>query len=224
VVLPPGYSIAWSGQFEYLERAAAKLRTVIPVTLVVIFVLLFLTFNSAADALLLMSTVPFALVGGFWLIWMLGHAVSVATSVGFIALAGVAAEFGVVMLLYLKGALNRRLEEGVPLTDATLVDAIREGAVLRVRPKAMTVAVVLAGLIPIMLGHGAGSEVMQRIAAPMVGGMVTAPILSMFVIPAAWLLLQRRRLQRGKHVATAPQAHAVPPRTAVRQSHSGETR
>ncbi|QGZ58863.1 efflux RND transporter permease subunit [Paraburkholderia acidiphila] len=200
VQLPPGYSIAWSGQFEYLERAAAKLRTVIPVTLAVIFVLLFLTFGSAADALLLMSTVPFALVGGFWLIWILGHAVSVATSVGFIALAGVAAEFGVVMLLYLKGALSRRLELGESMTEATLLDAIREGAVLRVRPKAMTVAVVLAGLIPIMVGHGAGSEVMQRIAAPMVGGMVTAPILSMFVIPAAWFLLQRRRVRQRDEV------------------------
>ncbi|TAM53923.1 MAG: efflux RND transporter permease subunit [Paraburkholderia sp.] len=221
VTLPPGYSIAWSGQFEYLERAAAKLRTVIPVTLVVIFVLLFLTFNSAADALLLMSTVPFALVGGFWLIWILGHAVSVATAVGFIALAGVAAEFGVVMLLYLKGALNRRLEEGEPLTDATLVAAIREGAVLRVRPKAMTVAVVLAGLIPIMIGHGAGSEVMQRIAAPMVGGMVTAPILSMFVIPAAWLLLQRRRAARARRQA---EALVVPVNTSVPQSNPGETR
>ncbi|MDR5880536.1 efflux RND transporter permease subunit [Caballeronia sp. LZ032] len=192
VKLPPGYSIAWSGQFEYLERAAAKLRTVIPVTLVVIFVLLFLTFNSAADALLLMSTVPFALVGGLWFIWFLGHAVSVATSVGFIALAGVAAEFGVVMLLYLKGALNSRLAAGEPFTETVVADAIREGAVLRVRPKAMTVAVVLSGLVPIMVGHGAGSEVMQRIAAPMVGGMITAPLLSMFVIPAAWFLLQRR--------------------------------
>ncbi|CAB3787303.1 Cation efflux system protein CusA [Paraburkholderia caffeinitolerans] len=195
VVLPPGYSIAWSGQFEYLERAAAKLRTVIPVTLLVIFLLLFLTFGSMADAALLMSTVPFALVGGFWLIWLLGHAVSVASAVGFIALAGVAAEFGVVMLLYLKGSLERRIAEGAPLTEAMLVEAIREGAVLRVRPKAMTVAVVLAGLIPVMIGHGSGSEVMQRIAAPMVGGMVTAPLLSMFVVPAAWYLLQRRRLR-----------------------------
>jgi Cu(I)/Ag(I) efflux system membrane protein CusA/SilA len=221
VALPAGYSIAWSGQFEYLERAAAKLRTVIPVTLVVIFVLLFLTFNSAADALLLMSTVPFALVGGFWLIWILGHAVSVATAVGFIALAGVAAEFGVVMLLYLKGALNRRLEAGEQLTEALLVDSIREGAVLRVRPKAMTVAVVLAGLIPIMLGHGAGSEVMQRIAAPMVGGMVTAPILSMLVIPAAWLLLQRRRVRR-EH--PAHQAQVVPTGTQVPSILSGESK
>ncbi|SMG55138.1 efflux RND transporter permease subunit [Paraburkholderia susongensis] len=220
VHLPPGYSIAWSGQFEYLERAAAKLRTVIPVTLVVIFVLLFLTFNSAVDALLLMSTVPFALVGGFWLIWILGHAVSVATSVGFIALAGVAAEFGVVMLLYLKSALNRRLESGEPMTEATLLDAIREGAVLRVRPKAMTVAVVLAGLIPIMVGHGAGSEVMQRIAAPMVGGMVTAPILSMFVIPAAWFLLQRRRVRQRSDVRFP---HSAPSGTQVLSTQTKET-
>ncbi|WP_186013272.1 efflux RND transporter permease subunit [Burkholderia gladioli] len=200
VTLPPGYSIAWSGQFEYLERAAAKLRTVVPVTLAVIFVLLLLTFGSAADAALLMSTVPFALVGGFWLIWLLGHAVSVATAVGFIALAGVAAEFGVVMLLYLKGALQRRLDAGEPLSEALLAEAIREGAVQRVRPKAMTVAVVLAGLVPILLGQGTGSEVMQRIAAPMVGGMITAPLLSMFVIPAAWFLLQRRRVRRAARV------------------------
>ncbi|KVS41626.1 efflux RND transporter permease subunit [Burkholderia ubonensis] len=219
VQLPPGYSIAWSGQFEYLERAAARLRTVIPVTLAVIFVLLFLTFNSAADALLLMSTVPFALVGGFWLVWILGHAVSVATSVGFIALAGVAAEFGVVMLLYLKGALDRRMEDGEPLTEALLLDAIREGAVLRVRPKAMTVAVVLAGLVPIMVGHGAGSEVMQRIAAPMVGGMVTAPLLSMFVIPAAWFLLQRRR---ARQASAAHFPHAVPSGTNVSVNQTGE--
>ncbi|WP_237174027.1 efflux RND transporter permease subunit [Paracandidimonas lactea] len=194
VALPAGYSIAWSGQFEYLERAEATLRMVVPMTLALIFVLLFLTFHSAADALLLMLTVPFALVGGFWLIWMLGHAISVATAVGFIALVGVAAEFGVVMLLYLKTALSTRLQAGKTLTESLLVEAIREGAVLRVRPKAMTVAVVLGGLFPIMLGQGTGSEVMQRIAAPMIGGMVTAPLLSMFVIPAAWFLLQRRRL------------------------------
>ncbi|MFH2719523.1 efflux RND transporter permease subunit [Enterobacter hormaechei] len=200
VVLPPGYSLGWSGQFEYLERASAQLRLVVPVTLVVIFVLLMLTFHSALDALMLMSTVPFAMVGGFWLIWLLGHSISVASAVGFIALAGVAAEFGVVMLLYLKGSLQKRLDAGQPLTENLLLDAIQEGAVQRVRPKAMTVAVVLAGLLPIMLGHGAGSEIMQRIAAPMVGGMVTAPLLSMFVIPAAWLLLQRKLL-RGQNRA-----------------------
>ncbi|AOJ70262.1 MULTISPECIES: efflux RND transporter permease subunit [Burkholderia] len=206
VALPPGYSIAWSGQFEYLERAAATLRAVIPATLVVIFVLLFVTFDSAADALLLMTTVPFALVGGFWFVWMLGHAVSVATAVGFIALAGVAAEFGVVMLLYLKSAYARRVAAGEPPTEAMLADAIREGAALRVRPKAMTVAVVLAGLVPIMFGHGSGSEVMQRIAAPMVGGMVTAPLLSMFVIPAGWMLLQRRRVRRAMRARRSPVA------------------
>ncbi|WP_186264000.1 efflux RND transporter permease subunit [Burkholderia gladioli] len=213
VTLPPGYSIAWSGQFEYLERAAAKLRTVVPVTLAVIFVLLLLTFGSAADAALLMSTVPFALVGGFWLIWLLGHAVSVATAVGFIALAGVAAEFGVVMLLYLKGALQHRLDAGEPLSEALLAEAIREGAVQRVRPKAMTVAVVLAGLVPILLGQGTGSEVMQRIAAPMVGGMITAPLLSMFVIPAAWFLLQRRRVRhaaRARHDLSPTSGTTVP--------------
>jgi len=160
-------------------------------------------------------------VGGFWLIWILGHAVSVATAVGFIALAGVAAEFGVVMLLYLKGALNRRLEDGDQLSEALLFDAIREGAVLRVRPKAMTVAVVLAGLIPIMVGHGAGSEVMQRIAAPMVGGMVTAPILSMFVIPAAWFLLQRRR---SRKLDQARLSHAVTSGMKVPSIQTGETR
>jgi len=196
VKLPPGYSIGWSGQFEYLERAAAKLQTVIPLTLAVILILLYLAFRSIAEALLLMLTVPFALIGGFWFVWLLGHAVSVATAVGFIALAGLAAEFGVVMLVYLRNSLNQRLAVGQPLTSALVMEAIREGAVLRVRPKAMTVAVILAGLIPIMYGTGAGSEVMQRIAAPMVGGMVTAPLLSLFVIPAAWRLLQERKLHR----------------------------
>lgn len=227
VALPAGYSITWSGQFEYLERASATLRTVVPVTLAIIFLLLYLTFRSAEDAALLMTTVPFALIGGFWLIWLMGHAVSVATAVGFIALAGVAAEFGVVMLLYLKGALQRRLDAGEPLTPALLVEAVREGAVLRVRPKAMTVAVVLAGLLPVMLGHGAGSEVMQRIAAPMVGGMVTAPLLSMFIIPAAWLLLQRRRLARATALpADTPVRQdadpVIPPGTTVPPLPSGE--
>ena len=192
VKLPAGYSITWSGQFEYLERATARLKVVVPATIAIIFVLLYLTFRRADEALLILASVPFALVGGFWLLYALGHAVSVASAVGFIALAGVAAEFGVVMLLYLKHAWERRLAAGEPANEATLIDALREGAVLRVRPKAMTVAVVMAGLLPIMVGSGTGSEVMQRIAAPMVGGMVTAPLLSMFVIPAAFLLLRRR--------------------------------
>ncbi|KQY80898.1 hypothetical protein ASD35_03365 [Pelomonas sp. Root1444] len=137
---------------------------------------------------------PFSLAGGFWLIWVLGHAISVATAVGFIALSGVAAEFGVVMLVYLKQAYEQRLAAGAEDDEHTLLAAIREGAVQRVRPKAMTVAVIMAGLLPVLFGHGTGSEVMTRIAAPMVGAMVSAPLLSMFVIPAAWWLLHRRRL------------------------------
>jgi Cu(I)/Ag(I) efflux system membrane protein CusA/SilA len=195
VKLPSGYSIGWSGQFEYLERATAKLQTVIPLTLGVIFILLYLAFRSTSETFLLMLTVPFSLIGGFWFVWILGHAISVATAVGFIALAGLAAEFGVVMLVYLRNALNERLVQGRELSHELIQEAIREGAVLRVRPKAMTVAVILAGLIPIMYGSGAGSEVMQRIAAPMVGGMITAPLLSLFVIPAAWRLLQERKLK-----------------------------
>jgi Cu(I)/Ag(I) efflux system membrane protein CusA/SilA len=167
----------------------------VPLTLGVIFILLYLAFRSFSEAALLMLTVPFALIGGFWFVWLLGHAVSVATAVGFIALAGLAAEFGVVMLVYLRNALNERLAAGRTLSKELIEEAIREGAVLRVRPKAMTVAVILAGLIPIMFGSGAGSEIMQRIAAPMVGGMVTAPLLSLFVIPAAWRLLQERKLK-----------------------------
>ncbi|MDA8254296.1 MAG: efflux RND transporter permease subunit [Betaproteobacteria bacterium] len=192
VKLPPGYSIAWSGQFEFLERATAKLQVVVPFTLLIIFVLLYLTFKRFDEALLIMATLPFALVGGIWLLYLLGYNLSVAGAVGFIALAGVSAEFGVIMLLYLKTAWDDRLDRDKTGT-ADLLDAIREGAVLRVRPKAMTVAVILAGLFPIMWGTGTGSEVMQRIAAPMVGGMITAPLLSMFVIPAAYLLLRRPR-------------------------------
>lgn len=195
VVMPAGYAVAWSGQFEYLERAAQRLRLVVPVTLAVIFVLLFLLFRSFSDAALVIAAVPFSLVGGFWLMWVLDYSMSVATAVGFIALAGVASEFGVVMLVYLKNALARRLAEGEPDNEETLIAAIREGAVLRVRPKAMTVAIVLAGLMPMMSGHGTGAEVMSRIAAPMVGGMVTAPLLSMLVVPAAWYLIHRRRVQ-----------------------------
>jgi copper/silver efflux system protein len=190
VKLPPGYSIAWSGQFEYMERAAARLKIVVPATLLIIFVLLYLTFGRLDEAALVMATLPFALAGGIWLLWALGYHLSVASGIGFIALAGVAAEFGVIMLLYLKRAWEPCAEAG-RATTADLLDAIRAGAVMRVRPKAMTVAVVIAGLVPIMVGAGTGSEVMQRIAAPMVGGMITAPLLSMFVVPAAYLLMRR---------------------------------
>jgi Cu(I)/Ag(I) efflux system membrane protein CusA/SilA len=195
VKLPPGYAVSWSGQFEFLERATAKLKVVVPFTLLIIFVLLYLTFKRMDEALLIMAALPFALVGGIWLLYLLSYNLSVAGAVGFIALAGVSAEFGVIMLLYLKHAWDERVDEGKTST-ADLLDAIREGAVLRVRPKAMTVAVILAGLFPIMWGTGTGSEVMQRIAAPMVGGMITAPLLSMFVIPAAYLLMRRPREPR----------------------------
>ncbi|MBI1907267.1 MAG: efflux RND transporter permease subunit [Rhodocyclales bacterium] len=198
VALPPGYSLSWSGQFEFLERATAKLKLVVPFTLLIIFVLLYLAFKHFGEALLIMTTLPFALVGGVWLLYLLDYNRSVAGVVGFIALAGVAAEFGVIMLLYLKQAWFERLDES-KTTEADLLEAIREGAVLRVRPKAMTVAVILAGLFPIMWGAGTGSEVMQRIAAPMVGGMITAPLLSMFVIPAAYLLMRRRGRKDGEY-------------------------
>jgi Cu(I)/Ag(I) efflux system membrane protein CusA/SilA len=197
VKLPAGYSLSWSGQFEYLERAAAKLKVVVPATLLIIFVLLYMTFQRFDEAALIMATLPFALAGGIWLLWLLGHNLSVASGVGFIALAGVAAEFGVIMLLYLKHAWNDRLVLG-KTSEADLLDAIREGAVLRVRPKAMTVAVIIAGLLPVMYGTGTGSEIMQRIAAPMVGGMVTAPLLSMFVVPVVYLLLRRRELRSAQ--------------------------
>ena len=191
VRLTPGVSVAWSGQFEFFERARARLAVVVPFTLLIILVLLYLAFSSVGEAVLIMATLPFALVGGFWLIWLLGHNLSVASAVGFIALAGLAAEFGVVMLVYLRHAI----EKHAPKTDQELRAAIDEGAVQRVRPKAMTVAVILGGLAPLMWSAGTGAEVMQRIAAPMIGGMITAPLLSMFVIPAAYYLMQRRLMR-----------------------------
>ncbi|WP_308824587.1 efflux RND transporter permease subunit [Sodalis praecaptivus] len=192
VKLPQGVSLSWSGQFEYLERASAKLKIVLPFTLAIIFVLLYITFSRVRDALLIMVTLPFALIGGVWLLYLLNYNLSVAAAVGFIALAGVAAEFGVIMVLYLNHALVKHRDEQGQLDERALLAAIREGAVLRVRPKVMTVATIMAGLLPIMWGGGVGSEVMQRIAAPMVGGMVSAPLLSMLVIPALYKLLHRR--------------------------------
>ncbi|EPG9490496.1 efflux RND transporter permease subunit, partial [Pseudomonas aeruginosa] len=193
VKLEPGVSITYSGQFEYMERANARLKVVVPATLLIIFVLLYLTFARVDEAGLIMATLPFALTGGIWFLYLLNYNLSIATGVGFIALAGVAAEFGVVMLIYLKQALAERCPDGRNPTREELLDAIREGAVLRVRPKAMTVAVILAGLVPIVWSSGTGSEVMSRIAAPMLGGMVTAPLLSLFVIPAAYLLMRKPR-------------------------------
>jgi len=194
VKLPPGYSITWSGQYEYMLRAQERLSQVIPLTLVIIFILLYLTFRHAGKAIMVMLSLPFALVGGFWLIYLLEYNLSVAVGVGFIALAGVAAEFGVVMLIYLDNALKEREKEG-PVDLQILQQAIMEGAVLRVRPKAMTVAVIVAGLIPIFIGTGTGSEVMSRIAAPMIGGMITAPILSLFVLPVIYLMWKKAQLK-----------------------------
>ncbi|WCG81986.1 efflux RND transporter permease subunit [Pectobacterium sp. A5351] len=191
VTLPEGVSLSWSGQFEYLERATEKMKVVVPFTLLIIFVLLYVTFNRIKDALLIMATLPFALIGGVWLLYILGYNLSVAGAVGFIALAGVSAEFGVIMLLYLNHAVEKHRVAGQALSRQQLMDAIHEGAVLRVRPKMMTVATIMAGLLPIMWGGGSGSEIMQRIAAPMIGGMVSAPLLSMLVIPAVYLLLHK---------------------------------
>ena len=191
VKLAPGMSIAYAGQFEFMQRANARLKAVVPATLAIIFVLLYLTFRRIDEALLIMATLPFALTGGVWFLYAMGYHLSIATGVGFIALAGVAAEFGVIMLLYLKNAWTAQQAAG-KTGEGGLLEAIREGAVQRVRPKAMTVAVIVAGLLPIMIGSGTGSEVMSRIAAPMVGGMVSAPLLSLFVVPAAYWLMRRR--------------------------------
>ncbi|MFM2447479.1 MAG: hypothetical protein RI936_1926 [Pseudomonadota bacterium] len=204
VRLPAGYSVSWSGQYEYLERATARLKVVVPAMLAIIFVMLYLTFRRMDESLLIMATLPFSLIGGVWLLWWLEHDVSIASAVGFIGLAGVAAEFGIVMIVYLKQSWDERVAAG-RIDDAALREAIREGAVLRVRPKAMTVATTVFGLLPVLWESGTGSEIMQRIAAPMIGGMITAPLLSMLVVPAAYYLLRRRELpslaaQRAKLV------------------------
>ncbi|MCG6938723.1 MAG: efflux RND transporter permease subunit, partial [Gammaproteobacteria bacterium] len=196
VRLPAGYSISWSGQYEYMLRAHDKLLKVVPLTLLIILLLLYMIFRSTMEAVMVLCSLPFALVGGFWLLLFLDYNLSVAVTVGFIALAGVAAEFGVIMLIYLDKAVEQRSLAGQLNSRQDLKSAIMEGAVLRVRPKAMTVAVIIAGLMPIMLSEGTGSEVMQRIAAPMIGGMVTAPLLSMFVLPAVYYLWKRRQLGR----------------------------
>ncbi|MHB9118556.1 MAG: efflux RND transporter permease subunit [Burkholderiales bacterium] len=188
LLLPTGYSLAWSGQFEYFERAVKRLTWVVPMTLGIIFILLFLAFKRAGPALLILGTLPFALVGAVWFLYLLGQNFSIASGVGMIALAGLAAEFGVIMLVYLDDAVARYRAAGRLNTQADLHAALIDGAALRVRPKAMTVAVILAGLIPILIGAGTGSEAMSRIAAPMVGGMLTAPLLSLFVLPAAYAL------------------------------------
>ena len=194
VNFPPGYYVTWSGQFEYLERAKARLQVVVPITVLIIFLLLYLNFRRVTETLIVMLSVPFALVGGLWLMWWLGFNLSVAVAVGFIALAGVAAETGVVMLIYLDGALTelqaRRSAEGRPFTHDDLRAAIMSGAVERVRPKMMTVFAIMAGLLPIMWSHGTGAEVMQRIAVPMIGGMVSSTLLTLIVIPAIYAVVK----------------------------------
>ena len=199
VQLPPGYSLEWSGQFEYAQRAAKRLQWVVPATIGIIFLLLFMAFGRVRQPLVVLITVPFALVGGIWLIFLLGHAISVATAVGFIALAGLASEFGVVMLVYLDAAIADHVARGKLSTADDLDIALIEGAALRVRPLAMTAAVILAGLFPLLIGGGAGHEVMQRLAAPMIGGMITAPLLSLFVLPAIYKLLGKKRLAGKPH-------------------------
>jgi copper/silver efflux system protein len=204
VVFPAGYYVTWSGQFEYLERAEARLKVVVPVTLLIIFLLLYLNFRTITETLIVMLSLPFALVGGLWLLWLLGFNLSVAVAVGFIALAGVAAETGVVMLIYLDHALTEVRAECATahraFTRADLNAAIMRGAVERVRPKMMTVVAIMAGLLPIMWSTGTGSEVMQRIAVPMIGGMLSSTLLTLIVIPAIYAVVKGISL-RGNAVA-----------------------
>ena len=211
VTLPPGYTLGWSGQFEYLQRAEARMKIVVPVTLLIIFLLLYLNFRAITETLIVMLSLPFALVGGIWLMWWLGFNMSVAVAVGFIALAGVAAETGVVMLIYLEQALTElmqeRAKEGRSFTRADLREAIMLGAVERVRPKMMTVVAIMAGLVPILWSTGAGSEVMQRIAVPMIGGMISSTVLTLVVIPAIYGLIKGWRLPTA---ATALAEREVP--------------
>jgi copper/silver efflux system protein len=194
VGLPPGYTIMWSGQYEYMERAKERMKLVIPATLAIIFLLLYLNFRDVTEALVVMLSLPFALVGGIWFMWFLGYNWSVAVAVGFIALAGVAAETGVVMLIYLDHAWQARRTAGVDPTLRDLYDAVVEGAVERVRPKLMTVTAIIAGLLPILWGTGAGASVMKRIAAPMVGGMVSSTLLTLVVIPAVYAIWKERQV------------------------------
>jgi Cu(I)/Ag(I) efflux system membrane protein CusA/SilA len=208
VKFPPGYYVAWSGQFEYLERAKARLKIVVPVTILIIFLLLYLNFRRVTESLIVMLSVPFSLVGGLWLMWWLGFNLSVAVAVGFIALAGVAAETGVVMLIYLDNAFKevqaQREREGRRVTRGDLYDAIMLGAVERVRPKMMTVAAIMGGLLPIMWSHGTGAEVMQRIAVPMIGGMVSSTALTLIVIPVIYAVV------KGLAIGTSQPVMALP--------------
>jgi Cu(I)/Ag(I) efflux system membrane protein CusA/SilA len=194
VPMPAGYRLAWSGQYEYMQRAAAKLKLVIPATLAIIFLLLYFNFKRVGETMIVMLSLPFALVGGIWFLWALGYNWSVAVAIGFIALAGVAAETGVVMLIYLDQAWEAQRAAGQQ-TLRGLYDAVMGGAVDRVRPKMMTVTAIIAGLLPVLWGSGAGSSVMRRIAAPMIGGMVSSTVLTLIVIPAVYSLWKERQLR-----------------------------
>jgi len=191
--LPAGYSLSWSGQYQFMQRAEKRMQTIVPVTIFIIFILLYLSFRNVAESIIVMISVPLALVGGIWLLYVLNYHMSVAVAVGFIALAGVAAEFGVVMIVYLKEAVIRHN----PTNEQELMKSVIDGAAHRIRPKTMTAAVIIASLLPIMLGSGTGSEVMRRIAAPMIGGMITAPLVSMVLIPVIYFLWQKKRLENG---------------------------
>jgi Cu(I)/Ag(I) efflux system membrane protein CusA/SilA len=196
IKMPPGYSMVWSGQYEYMVRAQKRLMIVVPMTLVIIFLLLYFNFKNVTESLIVMLSVPFSLTGGLWLMYLLGYNMSVAVGVGFIALAGVAAETGVVMLIYLDLSYKKfKTNYGEKFNRKHLYEAIEEGAALRVRPKMMTVTAIMAGLMPIMWSHGTGSEVMKRIAAPMVGGMVSATILTLIVVPAIYGLWKGWKLE-----------------------------
>jgi len=196
VPMPPGYTLTWSGQYEAMQRVGQKLRLVVPVTLGIILLLLYLNFGNVTESLIVMLALPFALVGGVWFLWLLGYNTSVAVWVGFIALAGVAAETGVVMLIYLDEAFERRSRDGEMHSAADVVAAVREGALDRLRPKMMTVTAIIAGLAPILWSTGTGADVMKRIAAPMVGGMLTSTVLTLVVIPAIYLLWRQWELRR----------------------------
>jgi Cu(I)/Ag(I) efflux system membrane protein CusA/SilA len=194
LALPGGYTLEWSGQYEFMQRVKQRLRIVVPLTLGIIFLLLYLNFRNVPEALMVMVALPFALVGGVWFLWLLGYNTSVAVWVGFLALAGVAAETGVVLLIYLDQAYKKRLEEGRIRSASDVGAAVREGALGRLRPVMMTVAAITLGLAPIMWSAGTGADVMKRIAAPMVGGMVTSTLLTLAVLPAIYLLWRRRQV------------------------------
>jgi Cu(I)/Ag(I) efflux system membrane protein CusA/SilA len=202
VELPPGVSVAWSGQYEYMQRANERLRVVVPLTLALIFLLLYMHFRNGTETLIVMFTLPFALVGGVWLMYLAGFNLSVAVAVGFIALAGLATETGVVMLVYLDETYERWIREGRLKTLSDLEQVIMEGAVDRVRPKLMTVATTMIGLLPVMFGTETGTRVMQRIAAPMVGGLVSSTVLTLVILPAIYLLWKGLKHRRQFAVET----------------------